>query len=255
MQNPVKEKLVNGEVAIGTFVGIGHADVTERLSVLGYDWLLLDGEHSPITFETMQSLMQGMKGNATVPIVRVQWNDPVVIKRVLDIGAYGVLVPMVNNKEEAEAAVQACKYPPVGIRGFAPRRAALVTGPNYFGTANDNILVAVQIETGEAVKNIDDILAVEGVDTAYIGPYDLSISMTGQAPNWEDPKYLEAFDIVLKAGKKACKPVGMFANSSNIDWAIEKGFKFVSIDTDDVFLMSAANRALKKAQEAVKNHS
>ena len=255
MQNPVKEKLVNGEVAIGTFIGIGHPDVTEKLSALGYDWLLLDGEHSPMSFETMQNLMQAMKGSATIPIVRVQWNDPVVIKRALDIGAYGILIPWVNNKEEAEAAIAACKYPPTGIRGVGPRRAALATGPDYLGTANDNILVAVQIETVEAVKNIDEILAVNGVDTVYIGPFDLCMSMYGTPPKWDDPKYLEAFDIVLKAAEKAGKPAGMFAASSNIEWAVEKGFKFISIDSDDTFIMSAGNRALKKAKEAIKNNS
>ena len=117
MRNPVKEKLQKGESAIGTFVGIGHPDVTERLSIVGFDWLLLDGEHGPMGFETMQMMMQSMRGDSCSPIVRVQWNDPVVIKRSLDIGAHGVLIPWVNNKEEAEAAVSACKYPPQGLRG------------------------------------------------------------------------------------------------------------------------------------------
>jgi 2-keto-3-deoxy-L-rhamnonate aldolase RhmA len=250
MRNPLKEKLQDGKVAMGTFVSIGHPDVTERLSILGFDWLLLDGEHGPLGFETMQTMMQSMRSDTCVPIVRVQWNDPVVIKRSLDIGAYGVLIPWINTKEEAEAAVSACKYPPQGLRGCGPRRAALVGGPDYIGTANDAILVAVQIETATAVKNIDDILAVDGVDTVYIGPTDLSMSMFGAPGKWQEPSYLEAFDTVLKAAAKAGKPAGMFANSGNIEWAIEKGFKFNSVDNDDGFLMAGARAALGKAQTA-----
>lgn len=251
MRNPVKEKLQNGEVAMGTFVGIGHADVTERLSILGFDWLLLDGEHGPLGFETMQAMMQSMRGDRCVPIVRVQWNEPVVIKRALDIGAYGVLIPWVNTREEAEAAVAACKYPPQGIRGCGPRRAALVGGPNYIGTANDAVLVAAQIETATAVKNIDDILAVDGVDAAYIGPVDLSMSMFGRPPAWDEPGYLEAFDTVLKAAGRAGKPAGMFATSGNIEWAIDKGFRFNSVDNDEGFMMAGARAALGKAQGAI----
>lgn len=117
MRNPLKEKLNRGEVVIGTFVALGHPDVTERLSVMGFDWLLLDGEHGPLGLETMQVMMQAMRGDTCVPIIRVEWNDPVIIKRALDLGAGGVLIPWVNNKQEAIAAVQACKYPPKGIRG------------------------------------------------------------------------------------------------------------------------------------------
>lgn len=250
MHNPVKEKLQNGEAAIGTFVAIGHPDVTERLSVLGFDWLLLDSEHGPLSLETMQAMMQSMRGDGCVPIVRVQWNDPVVIKRALDIGAYGVLIPWVNSRDEAEVAVAACKYPPEGIRGCGPRRAALVGGPDYIGTANEAVLVAVQIETATAIKNIDDILAVDGVDTVYIGPVDLSMSMFGAPGKWNEPSYQEAFDTVLKAAKKAGKPAGMFCNSGNIEWAIEKGFRFNSVDSDDGFLMTAARAALNKARNA-----
>lgn len=250
MRNPVKEKLQKGEQAIGTFVSIGHPDVTERLSIIGFDWLLLDSEHGPLGYETMQMMMQSMRGDICSPIVRVQWNDPVVIKRALDIGAHGVLIPWINSREEAEAAVAACKYPPQGIRGCGPRRAALVGGPDYIGTANDTILVAVQIETATAVKNIADILAVDGVDVVYIGPVDLCMSMFGVPGKWDDPVYLEAFDTVLEAAAKSGKPAGMFCNSGNIEWAIEKGFKFNSVDNDDSFLMTAARAAVMKARNA-----
>jgi len=250
MRNPVREKLGKGEVAVGTFVGIGHPDITERLSMIGFDWLLLDSEHGPLSLETMQVMMQAMRNPDCSPIVRVQWNDPVVIKRALDLGAHGVLIPWVNTREEAEAAVAACKYPPEGIRGCGPRRAALVGGPDYIGTANESVLVVVQIETAIAIRNIADILAVKGVDTVYIGPTDLSMSMFGTPGKWDEPSYLEAFDTVLSAANEAGKPAGMFCNSGNIEWAIEKGFRFNSVDNDDGFLMTAARAALRKARDA-----
>ena len=247
MKNLLKEKLKKGQVVIGTFVGLGHPDVTERLSRLGFDWLLIDGEHAPLGLETMQQMMQAMNGSNCTPLVRPQWNDMVIIKRVLDIGAHGVLVPWVNTKEEAEYAVRACKYPPEGLRGYGPRRAALFD-PDYCKTANDEILVVVQIETRKAVTNIDDILSVKGIDACYIGPWDLSLSFGFYDPQWDNPQYIEAFDKVLAAAKKWGKPAGMFAVQDNIQWAIEKGFTLCTVDDADSFLMQGARIALEKAR-------
>lgn len=247
MKNPLKEKLNRGEAVIGTFVSIGHPDVAEWLSRLGFDWLLLDSEHSPTSLETLQVMMQGMNGSHCVPLVRPQWNDSVIIKRVLDSGAYGVLIPWVNSKEQAEKAVSACKYPPQGLRGFGPRRAGMFD-PDYFATANDEILVTVQIETEEALKNLDDIMAVPGIDACYIGPWDLSVSLgLGIPPKWDDPRYMAAFDRVLEVAARHGKPAGMFANMDNIEWALEKGFRFNTVDNDDIFLLRGARMALEKA--------
>jgi len=248
LRNPLKAKLRRGEAVIGTFVGLGHSDVTEWLSRLGFDWLLLDGEHGPLGLETIQLMMQAMNGADCVPLVRPQWNDPVIIKRVLDIGAYGVLVPWVNSMKEAEDAVRACRYPPKGIRGWGPRRASMFDD-EYFKTANDEILVAVQVETQASLNNIDDILSVEGVDACYIGPWDLSNNLGfGVPPKWDNPRYLAAFDRVLEAAKNHGKPAGMFASSENIRWALEKGFTFNTVDDADTFLMTGARTALQRAR-------
>lgn len=251
MKNPLKEKLQRGEVAIGTFIGIGHPEITEFLSVVGFDWLLLDAEHGPLSLETMQAMMQSMRNtNTCVPIIRVEWNDPVIIKRALDIGACGVLIPWVNTKEDAETAVAACKYPPRGIRGCGPRRAGLIND-DYIMTANANLLTIVQIETATAVKNINDILAVEGVDAVYVGPVDLSMSMFGVPAKWEDTTYTAAIETVVNAAKKAGKPAGIYATSRNIEWAIEKGFTLPSIDSAESFLIMGARTALKKAKDTI----
>ncbi len=246
MKNQLKARLKKGETVTGTFVGLGHPDVTEWLSRLGYDFLLLDGEHSPIGFETMQQMMQAMNGTSCVPIIRPQWNEMVVVKRVLDLGAYGVLMPWVNTKEEAENAVRVCKYPPEGIRGCGPRRAATFD-PEYFSTVNDELLIAVQIETQQAVDNVGEILSVDGIDACYIGPYDLALSMLGTQPDWNNPRYLAAFDKVLEAAEKSGKPAGMFTSPDNIEWAIKKGFKFNTVGAADNFLIQGAKEALRKA--------
>jgi 2-keto-3-deoxy-L-rhamnonate aldolase RhmA len=193
-------------------------------------------------------MMMAMNGSDCTPIVRPQWNEPVIIKRILDIGAYGVLVPWVNSKEEAEAAVQACRYPPEGIRGYGPRRASRFD-PNYRETANEEILVSVQIETQKALDNLDEIAAVEGVDALFIGPYDLSNNMGfGVPPQWDNPRFLGALEAVLHVCEEHDKAPGLYANMSNIKWAIEKGFIYNTVGEADGFLEYGAEQALKKAK-------
>jgi len=246
MKNLLKEKIREGKAVIGTFVELGHPDVTNILSHAGFDWLLIDGEHSPIGFETMERLLMAMDGSGCTPIVRPQWNDPVIIKRVLDIGAHGVLVPWVNSREEAEAAVQACRYPPDGIRGWGPRRAERFD-PDYRATANDEMLVSVQIETQKAIDNLEEITAVEGVDALYIGPYDLSNNLGfGVPPAFDNPRFLGALEHVLAVAEDYGKPAGMYCNMDNIRWAAEKGFTFNTVSNADSFLEFGAAEALKR---------
>ncbi len=251
MKNLLKEKLAKGQNVIGTFNGFSDPYATEILSRMGFDWILIDGEHSPLGIETMQGMMQAMNGSGCTPLVRPQWNDMVIIKRVLDIGAQGVLVPWVNTKEEAEYAVQACKYPPQGLRGCGPRRAAL-GDPEYVKTANEETMVIVQIETAKAVNNVDDILSVKGVDGVYIGPFDLAMSFFGGPPQWDNPKYTGAFDKVVAAAKKHGKHAGMFAVKDNIEWAINKGFDLNTVDAGEAFLAAGAQASLAKTREAFK---
>jgi 2-keto-3-deoxy-L-rhamnonate aldolase RhmA len=248
MKNPLKEKIQKGQPVVGAFVGLGHPDVTEILSRAGFDWLLIDGEHGPLGLETMQTMLMAMNGSSCTPIIRVEWNDPVIIKRVLDIGAYGVLIPWVNSKEEAEAAVQACKYPPEGIRGWGPRRAERFD-PDYRATANDEVLISVQIETQKAVDNLDEIASVEGIDALFIGPYDLSNNMGfGIPPQWDNPRFLGAIEAVIHVCEQYGKAPGLYANKDNIKWAVEKGFVYNTVGEADEFLTYGAEQSLKKAR-------
>ena len=251
MKNILKEKLQKGQAVIGTFVRIGHPDVTERLSRIGFDFLVLDGEHGRLSIETMQVMMQAMNGSNCIPLVRPQWNDMVIIKRVLDIGACGVIIPWVNTKMEAEYAVRACKYPPEGIRGCGPRRASLFD-PDYIRTANDEILVVAQIETKTAVDNIDDILSVRGIDACFIGPMDLALNFGFYGTAMGQSPYTGAFDKVLKAAKKCGKPAGMAADNHCLEWAIDKGFKLCAVGNDDIWMVQGATMVLDKARDAIK---
>ncbi len=238
MKNDLKRRLKEGEQTFGTWITIESPLCTELMSTLGFDWFVFDTEHSPLDIYKVQTLMQAMRGKETTPIVRVWWNELVAIKRALDIGAYGIIVPWVNSKEEAKLAVKATRYAPDGLRGCGPRRAAMFD-PDYLKTANDEILVICQIETKEAVENIEEIVAVDGVDVSYIGPADLSASY-GHLGNMSHPTVQKAIDRVYEATKDAGKATGIHLGSGKtIPERIEKEYNFITIGNDITYLKSA----------------
>ena len=223
-----------GEPTLGGWASIGHPEISEILSRIGFDWIVFDMEHGPLTFETVQNMMMSMNGTECVPLVRVAWNDPVLIKRALDIGAYGIVAPWINNKEEAALAVSACKYPPKGIRGVGPRRVAMyeLEMQDYLDHADEEIMVICQIETEKGANNIDEILSVEGVDAYFIGPFDLSASM-GIIGQVNDPRVQDAITKVLETGKRKGVPGGIWAgNPQKVNDAFAKGFKLVALCAD-----------------------
>ena len=236
MKNVLKRRLKAGEQVYGTWITLESPIATEMMSTLGFDYFVFDTEHAPLDIYMVQTLMQGMRGNSkTTPIVRVWWNDIVAIKRVLDIGAHGILVPWINNKEEAELAVKATRYAPDGLRGCGPRRAAMFD-QDYLKTANDEILVICQIETMEAVENIEDIVSVEGMDVSYIGPADLSASY-GHLGNMSHPDVQKAIDRVYEATEAAGKVTGVHeASGKTINDRMERGYNFITIGNDLTYL-------------------
>ncbi len=246
MRNELKRRLSRGEQVYGTWITVESPMATEMLSSLGFDYFVFDTEHSPLDIYMAQTLMQAMRGDSkTTPIVRVNWNDLVQIKRALDIGAYGVLVPWVNNKEEAEMAVKATRYAPNGLRGCGPRRAAMFD-PDYLQTADDEILVICQIETKEAVENIEEIVSVEGVDVSYIGPADLSASF-GHLGNQSHPEVQKAIDRVFDATKAAGKATGVHqASGKTIEDRMEKGYNFITIGNDLIYMKNGVLAQMAK---------
>jgi 2-dehydro-3-deoxyglucarate aldolase len=251
--NPVKKKLVKGEVSIGGWMQIGHPAIAEIMAQAGFDWIAIDNEHGIIDLETGMNIFNAMRGTNVVPMARVQENNEIMIRRWCDAGAQGIIIPMVNTPEQAKAAVAAVKYPPVGKRGFGYCRANNYGAKfdEYAKKANDDILVIVQIEHIEAIRNIDSILAVDGVDGAFIGPYDLSGSMglTGQLYH---PDVLAACDKTLKACKKCNKAAGIHVvpvEPERIKKFTSEGFTFIAASIDTVFIRYGSERIFKSLKE------
>jgi len=245
MKNELKARLKRGEKTVGAWITIPHMDVSEALSTLPFDWFVFDQEHSALDDQITQELIQAMKGEVT-PIVRVAWNDMVMIKKALDTGVEGIIIPWVNSKEDAVKAVKFCKYPPEGVRGCGPRRTILLD-PDYLKTVNDELLIIVQIETQEAVKNAEEIMSVDGIDAFFVGPFDLSSSM-GLMGQIEHPKVREAIERVFEAGKNVGIASGIWQGAGmSIRERLEEGWQMVALGMDINFLMDGARSILREA--------
>jgi len=252
--NRMKKLLAEKKVNFGMWISLTDSDVVDALGRVGFDWFVFDTEHSPLNTQIIQKLIQPLSSTTVSPLVRVAWNDPVLIKLALDVGAEGVVVPWVNTAEEAEKAVKACLYPPQGIRGFGPRRAiAYGFDPSYIKRANDSIAVIVQIETEKAIKNARDILSVKGIDGYFIGPYDLSWSL-GVPGDFESEKFKKAIDDVLKAGKQADKAGGIWTDDPKTAIKrIKQGFKMIDCSDDLAMMIGAAKEWLNLVKKEAKD--
>lgn len=231
---------------------IGHTAVAEILARAGYDWVCVDLEHGAIDLERMTDIFRTLDGFDCVPVVRLPTNDPVWIRRSLDAGARGIIVPMVNSAGEAKAAVREAKYPPDGVRGFGYSRANRhgVDFESYTAEANEEIAMVMQIEHKDAIADIDNILAVDGVDGVFIGPLDLSGSMgiTGQM---QHPEMLAALRRFRDASKAQGVSFGMHIvtpDDTNVRNIIEEGYTLLALGLDNVFLHKAASAALSLAR-------
>jgi 2-dehydro-3-deoxyglucarate aldolase len=244
-QNTVKQKLAKNQLTLGTWITIGHPDVAEMIAWAGFDWFIFDMEHAPLDASQIEILAQAVSAAPALPIVRVPWNDPVFVKRALDVGVSGVMIPYVNNKQEALQAVKSAKYPPVGIRGVAPRRASMYGSEfhEYLRRANDEVLVVLQIETTEAVKNIEDILSVDGIDVCFIGPLDLSFS-AGYPAKTTHPKVQSLIKKVVEASESAGIRAGIDTPLERLQHYTDMGFKFISTGADYAFMLRGAREAV-----------
>lgn len=238
--NIVKKALKKGKITIGSWITIGHTVVAEIMANAGFDWIVVDMEHSVITIDVAQQLIQIIEGCGVVPLVRVGENNPNLIKRVMDAGAYGVVIPMINTKEHAESAVKAVKYPPIGTRGVGLARAQRYgfNFDEYAATINKESLVIVQIEHIDAVNNLDSILSVEGIDGCIIGPYDLSGSL-GMPGNFNHPDIFGALKRVEEVCKEKRVALGMHIIQPDHKLVVKKvseGYSFLAFSLDILFL-------------------
>ena len=249
--NTVLRQLRAGQPSIGTWLSLGSPLAAEQLTQAGFDWLNIEQEHAAVDATLTQYILQAISTGPSVPLVRVPWNGPDWIKRALDAGAYGVVVPMVNSRQEAELAVGACKYPPQGYRSIGGVRTRLYGGPDYVKHANDEIAVILQIEHIEAVKQARDILSVPGIDAYFVGPNDLCASM-GLEPSLEPDfrEFWEAPDSVKQIAHELGVAAGIHvATPERACRMIEDGYQFISIASDANFMALAASSAVKQIKE------
>jgi 2-keto-3-deoxy-L-rhamnonate aldolase RhmA len=217
------------------------------------DWLLIDTEHGSTDWDQMENLLRAMKGTSVTPLARVAGNDPALIKRALDRGVYGVLVPLVSTAEQAQAAVAAAKYPPAGIRGVAGTRVTRfgMDLPDYFARWNSQSMVMVQIETTEALENVDAIAATDDIDVLFIGPNDLSAGL-GMFRQFDNREYVQAVDLILKAAQRHGRAAGyMCTTADEVLQRIDQGFRFVAAGSDSRLLGAAASATYQKIKTGV----
>ena len=251
MPNKVKDAWKAGKAVVNGWLAIPNAFSAEMYSKCGWDSVTVDMQHGVQDYLSCVACFQGMQPSGVVPMVRVPWNEPGIIGKVLDAGAYGVICPMVNTEAEARALVQYAKYPPAGTRSNGPIRAgAYGSSGSYQKTANDDILVIPMIETGQAIENIQAILDVPGIDGIYIGPSDLSFSL-GKEPKLdvEDPEILAIYDMLLKETGRRGIAAGLHNGSpAYANRMIQRGFKLVTIANEVGLMVQAATAAVKAAR-------
>ncbi len=239
-----------GKQTLGVWLHLANALTAEALAHLGFDWVCVDLQHGLLDYTDLRTLLPAISGASATPIVRVPWNEPYEIMKALDAGAYGVIVPMVNSKAEAEQAVAACRYPPAGNRSFGPIRAALYGGPGYATEANAEIACIAMIETAEGLRNLDAILGVPGLDGIYIGPADLALALGLPAQGDTDaPVHAEAVKNIRAACERHGVPIGI--HTSSVEYArryLAQGFQFVTAGSDYGLLMSEASARIKAIQ-------
>ena len=251
----INEKMARGEASIGTWLSMAHPSIAEILASAGYDFVVVETEHTAIDISEVLRLLVAIEGKECVSLVRLAGIDPIQAKAVLDSGAAGVLVPMVNTRADAELCVQMTKYPPLGARGIGLARAqGYGEGfKDYVANANDDSLLIVQIEHKDAVENIEEILSVPGIDGTFIGPYDLSMSL-GVPGQLDHPKVLRSqervLDVTLSHGLVAGTHfVHPDTAAEDCSAAIAAGYRFIALGTDILFLGESA-RALNQSVRA-----
>ncbi len=247
-RNNFKHAIAAGKLQIGLWSSLCSNIVADLLGDCGFDWIVLDSEHSPNEIPGLMSQLQALRGGTAQPVVRPAWNDAVLAKRCLDIGAQTLLFPYVQNAEEARRAVASTKYPPEGIRGVAVATRAGRYGrtPGYLTKANAEICVLVQVETATALKELEAIAKVPGIDGVFIGPSDLAASL-GHTGNPQHPDAQKAMQDAVKRLKALGKPAGILtANEEEARRYIEWGYTFVAVGADVGLLRTSADALVKK---------
>jgi len=255
IETHLKDALDSEEHPLGTWISIGHPIVAEVAAHLDLDFVLVDTEHTTTSLETVEEMQRAVEAapGGTETIVRVPWNDPVRLKRVLDIGVAGVMVPMVGSGEEAEELVRSLRYPPDGDRGIASGRATDYgrVFEEYVRNANGNILTIAQIETQRGLENVREIAAVDGIDALFVGPADLSASL-GLFGEWDSTEFEASLERIVDAGHAADTPVGtLTVDTADVETRIQQGFDFLIAGKDTSLLIEGIEEAIDTYERAL----
>lgn len=252
----LRQRLAGGEVTYGAWCMMPGSLGVEVIGSLGFDWVLVDMQHGCMGYGGALDMIRAADLHRLSAIVRVPWNEPGITGRVLDAGAEGVLVPMIQTADDARAAVSACRYPPAGRRSVGPIRVGTRDGLGYMLTANERVSVIPMIETSEALDNVQEIAAVPGVDAVFVGPFDLSVAL-GLPPGDNDGRaeFDTALRRVLDAAAAAGKATAVLSNHEIAPRRVEQGFRMVSVTLDTVALATASAAALDRVRAAVSSHN
>ncbi len=244
--NTLRQLWQQDRAAVNGWLAIPSAFATEVMAHQGWDTLTIDLQHGVVDYAQMLGMLQAVSTTATVPVVRVPWLEPGIVMKTLDAGAYAVICPMVNTREDAQRLVSYCRYAPRGTRSFGPVRASLYGGPDYPEHANDTVVVFAMIETAQALDNLDAILSVEGLDAVYVGPSDLSLSL-GCKPSFDDvePPVQQAIEHIVQRARAHGVQAGIHNGRPDVAQArIALGYRFVTLGSDARLLASGSQALL-----------
>ncbi len=250
-ENRVRSIWADGGVVLNGWLHVPSPFSVEVMAHAGYDSLTVDLQHGPPDIGSAVSMFQAISTTDVVPFARANWNDPGTIMKLLDAGCYGVICPMIEGREDAEAFVKACRYPPEGYRSYGPFRANLYGGPDYAERANETVVTMAMIETREALEDLDGILAVPGLDGVFVGPSDLGQALGyGPGMDREEPEMVEAIGRVVGAAREKGLGAGIFTGSTEYAGRmIEAGFNFVNVSSDAGLMAAAASDVVAALRE------
>ncbi len=249
-ENGIRKIWDDGGAVVNGWLAIANSFSAEVMANAPFDSVTVDMQHGMVDFQAGVAMLQAISTRDVTPLARVPWNDPAAIMKILDAGAYGIVCPMINNREECERFVGACRYAPAGYRSFGPARGLIYGGPDYAQAANDTIITLAMIETSESLDNLDEIMTVPGLDAIYIGPSDLAISL-GHLPQPDptEPVVVEAIGTILKAAQRNGVRAGIHcANGAMVKRMTDQGFQFCTISNDVRLMAAAANAEISTAR-------
>jgi 4-hydroxy-2-oxoheptanedioate aldolase len=247
-KNGIKEAWNNGQTIINGWSSIANTFNAEIMAASGFDSITIDMQHGLVGYQKVVEMLQAISGYNITPMVRVPWNDPSMVMRCLDAGAYGIICPMVNTKEECEKFVTSCRYPPKGNRSFGPIRARMYGGDDYFHHANETLLNFAMIETSEAVDNLDKILSVDELDAVYIGPSDLAVTM-GYTPGAYQKEVEDCLIYIVETCKSKNIKTGIHCpDGKTVKERFDMGYHLGTISADAALLTQASKREIADAK-------